>query len=533
MHWLALQTLGERLFWGRREDGRGARRGASREDRLTASHRHEPALEPLEDRRLLATPGYDYVLSGLRWENPSRITYSVAPDGVFWDHGTNNLNARFDATLGAGTWRRELARALATWQSVANLNIVPVADGSHDLNTLGYAQGDARFGDIRIGGYLFPNNERTLAQTFFPPPNGSTAAGDLEINTALDFRIGSTYDLYSVVLHETGHSLGLEHPPSPSVVMTPNYGGIRQGLTEGDIAGIQAIYGPRTLDAYQRNGQGLAGSPIDASAALGSGTSTTIANLGLPGIGSSEYFTFQAPSDAAGILTITAQASGVSMLSPKLSVFDDAGNLVGEAATPTSWSNDVTVSASGVVPGKRYSIVVTGATQDVFSVGAYVLTLALPGRTGPPGGFAPPPGGNTTPPTTVPVSTTILPDRYELNGTRASAAWLGRIAQTSLGGLTFTNGTDVDFFSFQAGRTGSFRITASGAVIQVYSARGKLLSRGVSLVNTASVRSGTVLYVKMSPSGGAGVPGYSLSISAATIAALGRRPRFLFAARRR
>ena len=202
---------------------------------------------------------------GTSWPNPSHITYSIAPDGVFWDHGTNNLNATFNAKFGtSGIWERQIALALATWESVANINIVPVADGPYDYNTLGLAQGDPRFGDIRIGGYAFPDTTITLAQTYFPPPNGSTAAGDVELNTAMNYNIGSTYDLYSVVLHETGHSLGLNEAPNPAEVMATDYGGIRTGLQPGDIAGIQAIYGARTLDGYQSQGIGVGlGDPID------------------------------------------------------------------------------------------------------------------------------------------------------------------------------------------------------------------------------------------------------------------------------
>ena len=236
---------------------RGPTTGRGRD--RTRRSRRSVLGERLEARTLLtAVPGYDYVVTGYSWPNPSHITYSIAPDGVLWDHGTNDLNAVFNAKFGtSGIWQAQIARALATWESVANINIVPVTDGPYEQNVLGNAQSDPRFGDIRFGGYNFSNNTTTLAQTYFPPPNGSTAAGDVEVNTAMGFNINSTYDVYSVLLHETGHSLGLDHAKNPAEVMYSVYGGIRTGLVAGDIAGIQAIYGARSLDSYQRQGFGF------------------------------------------------------------------------------------------------------------------------------------------------------------------------------------------------------------------------------------------------------------------------------------
>ena len=497
---------------------------------LTAARdrRARPSYERLEDRSLMTSPGYDYLLTGNSWANPGHITYSIAPDGVFWDHGTNNLNATFNARFGtSGTWQEQIAKALATWESVANINLVPVSDGPFDFNTLGAAQGDPRFSDIRFGGYSFPGNTTTLAQTYFPPPNGSTAAGDVEVNTSMNFGIGSNYDVYSVLLHETGHSLGLDHPKSTDVVMAANYGGIRTGLTAGDIAGIQAIYGPRVPDSFQQAGKGLSlSSAIDLSASLSSSNQAVTSGLSLGSVGGSEYFSFVAPAYAMGTLQVTAGASNISMLSPSVSVFDASGKLLAQAGNPSKWSDNATATVANVVAGERYFVSVTGATGDVFSVGAYQLMVSLPTSSpSPPTVVTPPP---STPPSTTPTpfsspGSALSPDRFEPNNSAIMATWLGRVSRATLGGVNLNTGADLDYYKFQLGSTGSYQINAPGTLIQVSNARGHYVAGGLNLVNLPSARAGTTFYVRIAPPAFATVAGYSLSIGPRPVYGTSRR----------
>ena len=152
-----------------------------------------------------------------------------------------------------------------------------------------------RFGDIRFGGYDFGNTSQ-LAHAYTPPPNGSTAAGDVAVNTAMDFGIGSHFDLFSVLLHETGHSLGLEHPDNPDAVMLATYNGVKAGLDAGDIAGLQALYGARIDDVYGQQGRGSGLSDaVDVSAGRVTATEFALGNLSLTASGDSDYFSVVAP----------------------------------------------------------------------------------------------------------------------------------------------------------------------------------------------------------------------------------------------
>jgi hypothetical protein len=116
-----------------------------------------------------------------------------------------------------------------------------------------------------------------------------------------------------------------------------------------------------------------------------------------------------------------------------------------------------------------------------------------------------------------------LPDRFEPNNTPTTATWLGRVSYATISGVNLTSGSDVDYFVFQTARTGAFRISAPGVLIQVLTVRGRLLSGGLNMVSLPPVHAGTTLLVRVLPPASAAVPSYTLSISPAARIAAGRK----------
>ena len=69
-----------------------------------------------------------------------------------------------------------------------------------------------------------------------PPPRSETWVDDPNAGT-------STFDLFTVALHEFGHTLGLGHSNFTNAVMFGSYSGAKRTLHVDDIAGIEQIYG--------------------------------------------------------------------------------------------------------------------------------------------------------------------------------------------------------------------------------------------------------------------------------------------------
>ena len=106
-------------------------------------------------------------------------TLSLAPDGTAIANHASSLFATLDAQFPRDVWEAQLARAVQTWASVTNLTVGVVADGGQPFGAPGLGQGDARFGDIRVGAQAMapaPWPSRCRTTPSYRPPGRATSS---------------------------------------------------------------------------------------------------------------------------------------------------------------------------------------------------------------------------------------------------------------------------------------------------------------------------------------------------------------------
>ena len=339
-------------------------------------------LEQLESRLV------PYSVSGNAWPQPQLVTLSFVPDGtVIGQNGSGNitsnlfsiLNAKFGS---ATTWQNQILKAAQQWAQQTNINFTVVSDNGGSIGSGSYQQGDPGFGDIRIGGYNF-GNTTTLASTYMPPPvNNYSIAGDIQFNTGTTWNIGTTYDLYTVAMHEIGHALGLYHSSVITADMYSSYRGVKTGLTADDITGIQTIYGGvgagRTADSYDSPSTNNSFATASNITSLIDPTTLTaqIAYADLSSTSDVDYYAVTAPSGTSGTLTVNVQSAGLSLLTPRLTIYAaDQVTVLGTASVTDYQGGTATVTLNGVTAGTLYYLKVAGVDTTAFSTGRYALTL--------------------------------------------------------------------------------------------------------------------------------------------------------------
>lgn len=168
---------------------------------------------------------------------PDRLV-SVMAEGDAWQKNKLTYWVKSGAPAVPGASAEGVMRdAFALWAEVTGLEFTPFfMDPDISIEFVPTNHGD---------GIPFDGPGKVLAHAFYPPPNDP--AGNIHFDNAETWTnrmpkppIG--YDLFTVALHEIGHSLGLSHSSDPAAIMYPTIGGVQRSLGLDDIRRIRRLY---------------------------------------------------------------------------------------------------------------------------------------------------------------------------------------------------------------------------------------------------------------------------------------------------
>jgi hypothetical protein len=312
---------------------------------------------------------------GVPWADGAHLTLSFVPDGTTVQGAPSMLFQTLSPLGSSSTWQREVLRAFQTWAVHADLNIGVVDDSGVPLGMSGGVQGDARFGDIRIAAR--PMSEETFASASPFSWTGTTWSGDIILNSNYPFSLGNQagkVDLYSVILHEAGHVLGLEHSATTTDAMFDVYH-FQTGLSGADISQVQDLYAPRGQDDYDAATD--AGNASFATASpLGFVLTSASLNGTLTSTSDADYYTFNTlPPLGITAVHVQLKTSGLSQLLARVSVYNAQQRLIASQVATDPLNGDLTIRIGGISLFTKYYVKVEDATPGLNSVGNYQLRV--------------------------------------------------------------------------------------------------------------------------------------------------------------
>ncbi|MFM7057558.1 MAG: matrixin family metalloprotease [Planctomycetota bacterium] len=337
--------------------------------------------EQLEDRQLLAA-------FGNAWADPRGISISFPAENTPVGSAKNNIRTTLDAVAPRLEWQTTILRAAQSWAENANINIGLVPDRSDSFGAVGLATNDPRFGEIRIG--AFPQ-KNVIASAVANLPISGTWGGDILLDSTQTWSVANansqhattgtnaqslagTADLYTIALHELGHSLSIGESTGTGPVMTPTYTGPRSYLTAADIAAVQAVYGVRQ-DPFETTANNTVAT---ATPLTFNSSATSAARLQVPGSlkdsSDIDVYSFQTlPGKTSA--TVTLWAAGISLLDSEIEVRTSGGTRLDLQRAESIFRNNVRISLNQLAAGETYFVTVRKNNNTAFSVGDYRLDL--------------------------------------------------------------------------------------------------------------------------------------------------------------
>ncbi len=333
-------------------------------------------IDHLEDRQVPAT-------FGVPWTDPMHLSVSFAPDGTSIGGSASNLFQTLSRLDPTGQWQRNILRAFQAWSAVANVNIGLVTDSGEALGSSRTVEGNDHFGTIRIAAKPLADGVLAIAL----PPDSFTAGtwtGEIIFNSNANLTAQKT-DIFSVFLHEIGHALGLSGSTDPSSVMFQTIQGKRTALAASDVTAITKLYGVRTADindADKSNGIIKEATRLkysDDGDDAWTGTTPVVSYGDITKTTDIDFYSFRNLRNYTGPITFRVLSKGVSLLNPKVSVYDSGGRLLmSRTAAGQVGGADLAVTLPRAISRETYFIKVESASAtEPFRVGRFGIAATL------------------------------------------------------------------------------------------------------------------------------------------------------------
>ena len=335
--------------------------------------------QALEDRRML-------VAFGTPWPDADSLSISFPADGTSVSGYGNELHTALDAIAQTQQWQEQILRAYQTWSIHADINVALSNDHGLDFGSRGLSVGDPRFGEFRIG--AIPQGNTVANAVPFQAAAG-TFSGDILLNSNLQFEYHDwqtdgapenpspdTFDLFSVALHESGNTLGLEDSSVESAVMFGQYSVPKGILTAEDIQQIQSLYGERS-DPYESSddGQITLATLLATPQGFDAGTDVIRTTGRLFDSSDVDFYRIE-PLVGHDEVTIRIRTQGVSLLMSELAIVDASGQVLATSQADSVFANDHKIELSNLQNHSELYLRVGGANgHEVYAAGDYVLEV--------------------------------------------------------------------------------------------------------------------------------------------------------------
>ena len=169
-------------------------------------------------------------------------TQTFSTTGLVWDNAT--ATQRYNPSGQPVSGQSALTGTQGSWNGAGSrFRFVNGGTTSTCPSLVPGCAGGQRFdGENGVGWAVL--EEGTLGVTVY---STSIDEADMGINTGYPWNLGcqelgTSYDLQTVLLHENGHVVGLDHSSDTGAIMYPSYQQADCTLGQDDINGIRSIY---------------------------------------------------------------------------------------------------------------------------------------------------------------------------------------------------------------------------------------------------------------------------------------------------